>query len=231
MRGALIPLNPQFSAGANHPLLPTIIDIAVTYGLKKRDLQSGLLTAETLRRGTLAGKTPTSILCIILCFAGALLIAGCASAPGPELTEATQYPRAPDTSFEYMDGSTNSLADYLGKSVVLVNFWGLRCQNCIEEMPFLERLHNKYGSRGLVILGINTDGVDSALLEKFMPQLPVKVSYPIVIDPEFALADAYQMMAAPLTVVIAKDGTVRYRHEGYEPDIEGVYIRLIEELL
>jgi len=179
----------------------------------------------------LAGKKPIYIWCITLCLAWTLLFAGCVSAPGPELTEATQYPRAPATSFEYMDGSTNTLADYLGKSVVLVNFWGLRCQNCIEEMPFLERLHNKYGSRGLVILGINTDGVDSALLKKFMPQLPVKVSYPIVIDPEFALADAYQMMAAPLTVVIAKDGTVRYRHEGYEPDIEGKYIQLIEELL
>lgn len=179
----------------------------------------------------MAGKKNNRVWGAALYLAGTFLLAGCASAPAPALTEATQYPRAPETRFEYMDGSTHTLADYIGKSVVLVNFWGLRCQNCIEEMPFLERLHNKYGSRGLVILGINTDGVDAALLEKFLPQLPVKVSYPIVVDPDFALADAYQMMAAPLTVLIARDGTVRYRHEGYQPEIEGEYIKLIEELL
>jgi peroxiredoxin len=69
------------------------------------------------------------------------------------------------------------------------------------------------------------------MLKGFLTQLPVKVSYPLVIDPEFELADAYQMMAAPLTIVIAKDGTVRYRHEGYEPSIEATYIDIIEKLL
>ena len=158
-----------------------------------------------------------------------VVVTGCATAT--ETTEATQYPKAPDPGFTHMDSSTTTLADYEGKSVLVVNFWGLRCQNCIEEMPFLERLYNKYGSKGLVILGVNTDGVDEKLLPKFMPQLPVKVSYPIVVDPAFALADAYQMMAAPLTILIAKDGTVRYRHEGYEPSIEAEYITIIEKLL
>ena len=166
---------------------------------------------------------------IIVILTVMFLFAGCSTKP--ELTEAAQFPKAPDIGFEHMDGSITTLADYNGKSVLVVNFWGLRCQNCIEEMPFLERLHNKYGSKGLVILGINTDGVTSDLLTKFLPQLPVKVSYPFIVDPEFALADAYQMMAAPLTIVIAKDGTVRFRHEGYEPAIESKYIEIIEKLL
>ena len=162
---------------------------------------------------------------------GALVAAGCATTMPTEVTKASQYPKAPDPGFTHMDGSTTTLADYEGKNVVIVNFWGLRCQNCIEEMPFLERLHNKYGGKGLVILGVNTDGVDGALLTRFLPQLPVKVTYPFIVDPQFTLADAYQMMAAPLTIVIAKDGTVRYRHEGYEPEIEGEYVEIIEELL
>jgi len=158
-----------------------------------------------------------------------VVMSGCATTA--ELTEATQYPRAPDPGFTHMDGTRTTLADYEGKNVLVLNFWGLRCQNCIEEMPFLERLHNKYGSKGLVVLGVNTDGVDEKLLLQFMPQLPVKVSYPIIIDPDFVLADAFQMMAAPLTFVIAKDGTIRYRHEGYEPSIESTYVDIIEKLL
>ncbi len=161
-----------------------------------------------------------------------MFIFGCATtAPEPELTPASAYPKAPDVTFRHLDGTQSKLSDYAGESVVAVNFWGLRCQNCIEEMPFLERLHNKYGSKGLMIIGVNTDGVDEALLPRFLPQLPVTVSYPIAVDPEFILADSFQMMAAPLTIIIAKDGTVRYRHEGYQPEIEGEFVKIIEELL
>ena len=166
-----------------------------------------------------------------LCFAFAFAIvtAGCASST--DVKSEKDYPKAPEVNFTDTDGNTTTFADYQGKSVVLVNFWGLRCQNCIEEMPFLERLHNKYGGQGLVVLGVNTDGVDGASLVKYMKRLPVEVSYPIIVDPDFSLVDQFQMMAAPLTVVVARDSTVRMRHEGYEPEIESTYVELIEKLL
>jgi peroxiredoxin len=177
-------------------------------------------------------NTISKLLSSVILLLVAVFAIGCVTTGGePELTPASAHPKAPDVTFRFLDGTQTKLSDYAGESVVVVNFWGLRCQNCIEEMPFLERLHNKYGSKGLVILGVNTDGVDEKLLLKFMPQLPVKVNYPIVVDPDFTLADAYQMMAAPLTIVVAKDGTVRYRHEGYEPSIEGTYVEIIEDLL
>jgi len=165
----------------------------------------------------------------VLCLIAAFAFAGCAGTG--EKQKESQYPKAPPASFEDIDGNSGSLADYLGNSVVLVNFWGLRCQNCIEEMPFLERLHNKYGGKGLVVLGINTDGIDGALLKEFLPQLPVEVSYSLIIDPEFVLADTFEMTAAPLTIIVARDGTVRFKHEGYEPAIESTYVELIEKLL
>ncbi|GBE15695.1 thiol-disulfide oxidoreductase ResA [bacterium BMS3Abin14] len=158
-----------------------------------------------------------------------VVAAGCAGSTG--VVKESSFPKAPSATFTDIDGGSTSLAGYQGKSVVLVNFWGLRCQNCIEEIPFLERLNNKYGSKGLVILGVNTDGVDGKTLKKFMPQLPVKFTYPVIVDPEFKVVDAFQMMAAPLTIIVARDGTVRFRHEGYTPEIEGEYIALIEKLL
>ena len=157
---------------------------------------------------------------------------GCVTtSSGPELTPASAHPKAPEVTFRMMDGTQTNLSDFSGESVVVVNFWGLRCQNCIEEMPFLERLHNKYGNKGLVIIGVNTDGVDEVLLPRFMPQLPVKISYPVAVDPEFIMADSFQMMAAPLSVIVAKDGTVRYRHEGYQPEVEAEFVEIIEALL
>ena len=168
----------------------------------------------------------------IVVMLGFMLTLGCATIGSvPELTPATAYPKAPDTTFRHLDNTQTQLSDYAGSSVVAINFWGIRCQNCIEEMPFLERLYNKYGNNGLVIIGVNTDGLDEKLLPRFMPQLPVTVSYPIAVDPEFVLADKFQMMAAPLTIIIAKDGTVRYRHEGYQPEVEAEFVEIVESLL
>ncbi len=158
-----------------------------------------------------------------------IVAAGCAGSRGD--VKESGFPKAPSVTFTDIDGGNTSLAGYLGKSVVLVNFWGLRCQNCIEEIPFLERLNNKYGSKGLVILGVNTDGVDGKTLKRFMPQLSAKFTYPVIADPEFKVVDVFQMMAAPLSIIIARDGTVRFRHEGYTPEIEGEYVTLIEKLL
>ncbi len=164
-----------------------------------------------------------------LCFTFAIVIAGCASST--DAKSGSDHQKAPEVNFTDTGGNTTTFNDYKNKSVVLVNFWGLRCQNCIEEMPFLERLYNKYGGKGLVVLGVNTDGVDGASLVKHMKRLPVKVSYPIIVDPDFYLVDKFKMMAAPLTIVVAKDSTVRFRHEGYEPEIESTYVELIEKLL
>ncbi len=154
---------------------------------------------------------------------------GCATS-SKTLTQ-PQYPQAPDVGFISVDGENSSLSDYRGDSVVLINFWGLRCQSCIEGMPFLERLHNGYGGRGLIILGVNTDGVDGTLLKKFLPQFPLEVSYPLIVDPDFSLVDTFEVVAAPLTIMVAKDGTVRYRHKGYEPEVESEYVQVIEKLL
>lgn len=71
-----------------------------------------------------------------------------------------------------------SLADLRGK-VVLLDFWGVWCAACIEEMPHLFELHDKYHDKGLVIIGIHQDagdGIDSAQkLDKAMAETREKV--------------------------------------------------------
>ncbi len=167
----------------------------------------------------------------LVCLFSLILILTVGCATSRKTPAETQYPQAPDVRFIAVDGENGSLSDYRGEAVVLISFWGLRCQSCIEEMPFLERLHSEYGSRGLVILSVNTDGIDGTLLKKFLPQLPLKVSYSLIVDPDFLLVDTFEVVAAPLTIMVARDGTVRYRHEGYEPEVESEYVQVIEKLL
>ena len=55
-----------------------------------------------------------------------------------------------------LDGKQVTLGDYRGK-VVMVNFWATWCGPCKIETPWLIDFQQKYGSRGLVILGISMD--------------------------------------------------------------------------
>ena len=75
--------------------------------------------------------------------------------------------RAPD--FTVSDsGRTVRLDSFKGKVVVL-NFWATWCVPCREEFPDLSRLQQKYGPRGLQVLGVTTDfASQKSAVEKFL---------------------------------------------------------------
>src|SRR5688572_11421106 len=63
---------------------------------------------------------------------------------------------APDASLTRLGaGGPGRLEDHRGK-VVLVNFWASWCDRCVEELPLLQRAHEKIGGRGGMVLGVNT---------------------------------------------------------------------------
>jgi peroxiredoxin len=113
--------------------------------------------------------------------------------------------KAPDFALADTAGKTVKLSDYLGKKVILLNFWGLRCGACLEEMPYLELINKKYLDKGLVILGVDTDGVDAAMVNDTVKEVGLSVTYPLLVDPEFKATDVYTNFLVPLTLVIDKE--------------------------
>ena len=120
-----------------------------------------------------------------------------------------------------IDGRETGLEEILksGKTVVL-NFWGLRCSSCIEEIGYLNPLYEKYRDRGAVFIGVNVDGVAIDVLRTMMPKMPSVPLYTVLADPAFEIPDLYNMTAAPLSFVIGKDGKILYRHEDFRPGDE-----------
>ncbi len=132
-----------------------------------------------------------------------------------------------------VDGKDFALSDLRKESeIVVLNFWGLRCGACIEEMPHLAGIAGEFRGKGVTVVGVNVDGADPALLKELMDGKKMEPGYVIVADPEFRIAEAYKMSAAPLTVIIDRKGAVRFRHENYAPGdekkIREVLIRLLE---
>jgi peroxiredoxin len=155
-------------------------------------------------------------------FGAALAVAGSTFAASLALNE-----KAPDFTLRSVDGQNLRLQEQRGH-VVLVNFWATWCGPCRQEMPHLNRLYEKYRASGLVLLGVNVDddtrnaiGVASKLGLKF----------PVLPDADKNVSKQYALSAMPSTVLIDRDGRVRYVHRGYRDGFEDLYDKQIRELL
>lgn len=130
-----------------------------------------------------------------------------------------------------LDGKSYTLSSYKGNSVVLLNFWGLRCGACIEEMPHLNALYGNYKDKGVVVLGVGTDGVDAQTTRDTMKEVGISADYTLLLDQEFTITDTYTNFLVPLTIVIDKEGIIRYIHTGYEKGMEKEYEKAVNDAL
>ncbi len=134
---------------------------------------------------------------------------------------------APDFTLRTMSGPNVRLAEQRGR-VVMVNFWATWCGPCRQEMPQLDRLYQKYKSSGFVLLGVNVDD-DTRKAAEVAGKLGV--SFPVLLDTDKAVSKLYELSTMPSTVIIDRDGMVRYVHRGYLTGYEDNYDKQIRELL
>jgi peroxiredoxin len=134
---------------------------------------------------------------------------------------------APDFTLRTMNGPNMRLAEQRGR-VVMVNFWATWCGPCRQEMPQLDRLYQKYKSSGFVLLGVN---VDEDVLKATDVAAKLGVSFPVLLDTDKAVSKLYDLSTMPSTVLIDRDGKVRYVHRGYLTGYEDNYDKQIRELL
>jgi len=134
---------------------------------------------------------------------------------------------APDFSLHAMKGPNMRLKDQRGR-VVMVNFWATWCAPCRQEMPQLNRLYEKYRTSGFVLLGVNVDEDASKAAEV---AAKLGVTFPVLLDADKTVSKLYDLNTMPSTVLIDRDGKVRYVHRGYLAGYEDNYEKQIRELL
>lgn len=134
---------------------------------------------------------------------------------------------APDFTLKSDTGENLRLSEQRGK-VVMINFWASWCAPCREEMPLLDELYERYEQAGFTLFGINVEQNPEAA-QKFLAD--VGVSFPILFDPQSEVSREYQVRAMPTTVMVDRDGQVRYVNRGFREGDEEKYREQIRELI
>lgn len=126
---------------------------------------------------------------------------------------------------EWIGGPPRDLAALRGQ-VVMLEFWAIWCPHCRASLPKTEKLQQRFGSRGFVVLGVSREraGYEADKIREFLEAHPL--AFATGIDDGGKTSDAYGVENIPCAVVIDRQGVVRWHgHPDYLAD------RVIETVL
>lgn len=131
----------------------------------------------------------------------------------------------------FINAEDFTISEFIGKKVILVDFWTYSCINCQRTTPYLNAWWDKYKDKGLIIIGVHTPEFE---FEKKYENVSnatahLNIEYPVVLDNDYATWSAYKNRYWPRKYLIDIDGFIVYDHIG-----EGAYAeteKKIQELL
>jgi cytochrome c biogenesis protein CcdA/thiol-disulfide isomerase/thioredoxin len=115
--------------------------------------------------------------------------------------------------------------------VVLVDFWTYSCINCLRALPYVKSWYERYGSQGLVVIGVHAPEFafekNETNVERAVRELGIR--YPVALDNNYAIWQGFDNHYWPAHYFIDSQGQIRGHHFG-----EGEYAQseqLIRQLL
>lgn len=118
--------------------------------------------------------------------------------------------QAPDFELEMLNGETAKLSDFKGKRILL-NLWASWCPPCREEMPDIQDLHTTYKDDNFMVIGVNLTTSEKSIqnVKDFVEDY--ELTFPIFMDVNNEVGEAYQAISIPTSVFIDSEGIVQKR--------------------
>jgi cytochrome c biogenesis protein CcmG/thiol:disulfide interchange protein DsbE len=121
------------------------------------------------------------------------------------------------------------LKTLLEEGPVLISFWATHCKPCIKELNRLQKLYPDYKKKGFEILAVDVDGPRSVGRVKSRVK-GLKWEFPVVFDTNKDIYRKYQVLGIPHTVLIDRDGNIRYTHTTYRSGDEKTIWEKVDQL-
>jgi peroxiredoxin len=121
---------------------------------------------------------------------------------------------APDFSLPGLHGENFSLRDALERGPVVAAFFKISCPVCQLTLPYLERIYRAYPQGKYTLVGISQD--EENFTEEFAREFGV--TFPLLLDDaeQYLVSNAYELTNVPTIFLIATDGAIQMRIEGWD---------------
>ncbi len=137
--------------------------------------------------------------------------------------------KAPDFSMADINGNTVRLSDLKGK-VILVDFWASWCVPCKKSMPHIIELYNNRTDSAFTVIAVNVDE-ERSKINDFANSINVTFPFPVIFDKESKLPPLYNVEGMPTSIIIDKEGVIRFKETGFTSDVKEKMDSMIKELL
>jgi peroxiredoxin len=128
---------------------------------------------------------------------------------------------APDFTIRDVTGNTVRLSDLRGRGVLL-NFWATWCPPCRAEIPYLIAAQEKYGAKGIVVIGIDFGESDDQV-KRFAQENGM--NFRLAMDDTGEVYQTYNVRGIPTTYFIDRNGVIVAKQSG------GINPALIDRVL
>ncbi|KML28784.1 peroxiredoxin family protein [Rossellomorea marisflavi] len=114
----------------------------------------------------------------------------------------------PDFTLTTLEGKEVRLSDYKGQKVIL-NFWATWCPPCKAEMPHMEDYYQEEPDAEILAVNLTSQEHVDGAAQKFVDGY--KITFPVLLDEDGAVGDAYSIITIPTTFMIDSKGIIQHK--------------------
>lgn len=127
--------------------------------------------------------------------------------------------KAPNFTLKSLSGPNEQLSEQYGKIIVLT-FWASWCGSCQPHLQFLNRLVSTHADKGVELWVVSLDE-KKRVTAKAARKLDLNAT--VLLDQEQDVAENYFVDELPTTVIIDRDGIMRFIHIDFNASDENRY--------
>ncbi len=161
-----------------------------------------------------------------------MAIACCTALSGCSMPAGDDHPlvgqQAPLFAASLLDDSPFDLADYVGRDVIILDFWATWCGPCQQALPTLSDVAAQFKDRGVRFFAVDIEETPDDV-RRFLDESSLGLT--VVMDRDGSISSQYGVNGIPQTVIIGTDGRVRFVHVGLSGDLRQRLTRELNELV
>ena len=191
--------------------------LIISQGRVQTAFSHGAIQTDTLRKAVATSSSTSSIIPGGVKLLLLAVLFGCGIDDTPKASEAGDSESAVSVQVEALDGSGTLVIPNPTSALTVVNFWATWCGPCIEEIPDLLTVYDRFSRADVALYGLSHDLVgEEVRVASFAREQGI--TYPIAIDGGPGARALGGLRGLPATFLLNREGTIIYRHWGVISD-------------